>query len=91
MKDSIEVSPPDARKACVPIILNRLNVQNRDGVGPHKRIEALSETMLGQELRNVDMRGHRQGVDAGVGPARGMNGRDLARHPMNRFLDGLLH
>jgi hypothetical protein len=46
--------------------------------------------MLGQRLRDVDVRCHRQRVYARVSAASSMHSRQLPGHPMDRFLERLL-
>ena len=54
-------------------------------------VEPLTQSVLRQRLRHVDMRGHRQRMDARIGPARRMHSRKFAGHAMDRFLERLLH
>ena len=60
------------------------------GCGPHQRVQPLAQPMRRQRSRDVDMRAHRQRMDARVGAPGGDELRLLAGHPLQRFLERLL-
>ena len=74
----------------MPILGNVLCGKHRHRARPNERIHALAKPMFGQLSFKLDMRAHRNRMNAGVGAARRVNGRELTGHLRKRFLDRLL-
>ena len=74
----------------MPVVGDLLDLEDRDRMGPDERVQPLAQAVRRQRLRDVDMRGHGQRMDAGVGAAGGVDRCLLAGHPLQRFLERLL-
>ena len=79
VEDPVEIAPPGAREARMPVVGDRLDLEHRHRVGPHQRVEPLAQPVRGQRLGDIDMRRHRQRMDPGVGPPGAMDRRPPRR------------
>jgi len=64
--------------------------EHRHRLRPHQRVQALAQPVLGEVLHDIDMRGHRQRMNAGIGAPGSVRGRQLAGHAVDRLLERLL-
>src|SRR5436305_12627588 len=74
----------------MPVIRDRLNLQNRNGIRADQRIEALAQPVRSQLALDIDMSTDRQRMDPGIGAAGGDELRLLAGHALHRLLEALL-
>src|SRR3546814_7344688 len=87
---SICISASDAGEAPVPVARDDLAPDDRDRRGAELRVERLGQLERGQRLFDVDMRAHRDGMNAGVGAPGAEHLRILGGEAVDRFLDRLL-
>src|SRR3546814_15476361 len=87
---SICISASDAGEAPVPVARDDLAPDDRDRRGTKLRVERLGQLERGQRLFDVDMRAHRDGMNAGVGAPGAEHLRILGGEEVDRFLDRLL-
>ena len=57
---------------------------------PHQCVKPLPQPVLRERLGDIRVRRHGKRVDPGIRAARAMNGRQLAGHAMDGFLERLL-
>src|SRR3546814_1571818 len=79
-----------AGEARVPVARDDLAPDDRDRRGTKLRVERLGQLERGQRLFDVDMRAHRDGMNAGVGAPGAEHLRILGGEAVDRFLDRLL-
>ena len=90
VEDAVEVAPPEAREARVPVVGDRLDREHRDRVGPHQRVQPLAQPVRRQCVdrcrhgRSSPARARRRRC------ARRREPRPLAGHLLERFLERLL-
>ena len=74
----------------MPVVCDLLDVQDRDRVGADQRVEPVAQAVRGHRPGDIDMGGHGQRVDPGVGPARGGEHGLLAGHALKCLFQRLL-
>jgi hypothetical protein len=90
VEDAVEIAPPDAREARVPVIRDLLDVEYRHRLRPHQRVEALAQPVRRERLRDIDVHRHGERMHPRIGaPSRRESGA-LPRHALQRFLERLL-
>ena len=89
--DAINIAPPGAGKARVPVIRHHLAMGHSDGIGTKLGIERRCEPEGIKRLGDVHMAAHRQRVDARIGASCRVHDNRLPRDPPKRVLHRLLH
>ena len=74
----------------MPVVGDLFDFEHRDRLGPDQRVEAVAQAVRGERLGDVDVRGHGERMDPGVGAAGGGERRSLAGHPRECLFQRLL-
>src|SRR3546814_13736448 len=89
--DSIDIGPANAGKAGVPVSSYALAVYHSHGQGTHFCVKCFHQPEGRNVFLNVQMRPHRDTMNARVRAPRRMNPRALARYGMGGVFNGLLN
>src|SRR5205085_6576433 len=88
--DPVKIAAADAGEAGVEVLIDRLGREDRDRQRPQLGVGPVGEPVRSDRLLDIDMGGHRQRMDAGIGAPRGMESHLLMADRPDRLLDRLL-
>ena len=88
--DAIDIGPPGAGKAGVPVVRHRFARQDGDRGGPHSRIDCLHQAKGGDVFGDIGMGAHGEAMHPGIRSPGSMDYRRLACNGRDRILDRLL-
>src|SRR3546814_11644877 len=91
--DAIEVMPPQGREPGVEALGHGHDVEHANPFAGHRKmgIEGVAQLVGRPVSRQVDMSDLSEGMDAGIGPARPLDGNGLGRQREDRTLQRRLH